>query len=155
MLSASLTPRKVFSGGEARRKLVRRASLWTRAVWGPPLAIPSSLVVMSAKVRCSSSAFAPPQDRKDCHIGGNAFVPFDGFELVTLCNLCLQEAMTFSLLWRDFAPCWFTWGFVPRTCAVLPVGVLQRTRGCSPRGLGGVGTLVQGLMSIVFVWLSG
>jgi len=31
-LSASLTPRKVFEGGEARRKLARRASLWTCAV---------------------------------------------------------------------------------------------------------------------------
>ena len=32
VLSASLTPRKVFGGGKARRKLVRRASLRTRAV---------------------------------------------------------------------------------------------------------------------------
>jgi len=34
VLSASLTPRKVFGGGEARRKLVRMASFRTRAVWG-------------------------------------------------------------------------------------------------------------------------
>ena len=32
VLSANLTPRKVFGGGEARRKFARRASLWTRAV---------------------------------------------------------------------------------------------------------------------------
>ena len=49
VLSASLTPRKVFGGGDARRKLARRASHRTRAVWGLLLAIPSSLVVMSAK----------------------------------------------------------------------------------------------------------
>ena len=32
VLSASLTPRKVFGGGEARRKLARRASLRTCTV---------------------------------------------------------------------------------------------------------------------------
>jgi len=32
VLSASLTPRKVFGGGDARRKLARRASRQTRAV---------------------------------------------------------------------------------------------------------------------------
>ena len=49
VLSARLTPRKVFGGGDARRKLARRASRRTRVVWGLLLAIPSSLVVMSAK----------------------------------------------------------------------------------------------------------
>ena len=34
VLSASSTPRIVFGGGDARRKLARRASRWTRAVWG-------------------------------------------------------------------------------------------------------------------------
>ena len=34
VLSTSLTPRGVFGGGDARRKLARRASRWTRAVWG-------------------------------------------------------------------------------------------------------------------------
>jgi hypothetical protein len=34
VLSASLTPRVVFGGGDARRKLARRASCWTRAAWG-------------------------------------------------------------------------------------------------------------------------
>jgi len=49
VLSASLTPRRVFGEGDARRKLARRASRWTRAVWGPLLAIPSSLAVAPAK----------------------------------------------------------------------------------------------------------
>jgi len=35
VLSASLTPRMVFGGGDARRKLARRASHWTsRTVFG-------------------------------------------------------------------------------------------------------------------------
>ena len=34
VLSASSIPRRVFGGGDARRKLARRASRWTRAVWG-------------------------------------------------------------------------------------------------------------------------
>src|SRR6185312_11146474 len=47
--SAKLTPRRVFGGGDATRKLARRASRWTRAVWGLFLAIPSSLAVAPAK----------------------------------------------------------------------------------------------------------
>ena len=34
VLSASSTPRVVFGGGDARRKLARKASRWTRAAWG-------------------------------------------------------------------------------------------------------------------------
>ena len=34
VLSASSTPRMVFGGGDARRKLARRASRWTCTVWG-------------------------------------------------------------------------------------------------------------------------
>ena len=34
VLSSSSTPRIVFGGGDARRKLARRASRWTRVVWG-------------------------------------------------------------------------------------------------------------------------
>jgi len=49
VLSASLTPCKVFGGGDARRKLARRASRRTCAVWGLLLGIPSSLVALSAK----------------------------------------------------------------------------------------------------------
>ena len=46
---ASLTPRKVFGGGDARKKLARRASRQTRAVWGLLLAIPSSLAIALAR----------------------------------------------------------------------------------------------------------
>ena len=35
--------------------------------------------------------------------------------------------------------------FDPRMCEVSFVGTRQRTRGCSPQGLGGVLALVQGL----------
>ena len=49
VLSASLTPRRVFGGGDARRKLARRASRWIRAVWGLFLAIPSSLAIVPAR----------------------------------------------------------------------------------------------------------
>ena len=38
VLSTSSTPRIVFGGGDARRKLARRASCWTRAAWGLLLA---------------------------------------------------------------------------------------------------------------------
>ena len=37
-LSASSTSRVVFGGGDARRRLARRASHWTRAAWGLLLA---------------------------------------------------------------------------------------------------------------------
>ena len=36
-------------------------------------------------------------------------------------------------------------GFDPRMCEVFSAGARQRTRGCSPRGLGGGFVLVQGL----------
>ena len=49
VLSASSTPRMVFGVGDARRKLARKASRWTRAVWGPFLAIPSSLTITSVR----------------------------------------------------------------------------------------------------------
>ena len=52
VLSASLTPRRVFGGGDARRKLARRESRWTRAVWGLFLAIPSSLAIAPTKGSC-------------------------------------------------------------------------------------------------------
>ena len=41
VLSASLTLRKVFGGGEAKRKLERRASLQTCTVWGLLLVLSS------------------------------------------------------------------------------------------------------------------
>ena len=88
--SANLTPRKVFSGGDARRKLARRASRWTRAVWGLFLASLAAWPSRQPGARCFSSSLAPPQDRENCHAGGNAFVPFDGFAPVTLCNLYMH-----------------------------------------------------------------
>jgi len=36
-------------------------------------------------------------------------------------------------------------GFDSRMCEISSMGARQRTRGCSPRGLGGVLALVQGL----------
>ena len=39
--------------------------------------------------------------------------------------------------------------FGPRICEVSSMGARQRTRGCSPRGLGGVFVLVQGLKNVV------
>ena len=90
VLSASSTPRIVFGGGDARRKFARRASRWTRAVWGLFLA---SLVAWPSRqpgAQFFSSSLAPPQDRENCHAGGNVFVPFDGFAPIILCNLYLH-----------------------------------------------------------------
>ena len=120
VLSASSTPRIVFGGGDARRRLARRASRWTCAAWGLLLASLAASLLRHPGARCLSSSLAPPQDRENCHVGGNAFVVFDGFEPVTLCNLFLQGAMK-----------------SPRMCEVSSMGARQRTRGCSPRGLGG------------------
>src|SRR4029078_2296752 len=78
-LSASATPRVVFGGGDARRKLARRASRWTRKVWGLFLASLAVWPLLRLGPRCLSSPLAPPQDRENCHAGGNVFVFFDGF----------------------------------------------------------------------------
>ena len=88
-LSASSTPRVVFGGGDARRRLARKASRWTRVVWGLVLASLAASLLRQLRARCLSSSLAPPQDRENCHAGGNAFVLFDGFKLVVLYNLCL------------------------------------------------------------------
>ena len=88
--SASSTPRIVFGGGDARRKLARRASRWTREVWGLLLASLAAWPSCQPGARCLSSPLAPPQDRENCHAGGNVFVSFDGFASVTLCNLYLH-----------------------------------------------------------------
>ena len=90
VLSASSTPRIVFGGGDARRKLARRESRWTRAVWGLFLASLAAWPSLQPGARCLSSSLAPPQDRENCHVGGNVFVSFDGFAPVTLCNLHLH-----------------------------------------------------------------
>ena len=71
--SASSTPRIVFGGGDARRKLVRRASRWTREVWGLFLASLAVWPSCQPGARYLSSSLAPPQDRENCHAGGNVF----------------------------------------------------------------------------------
>jgi len=96
-LSASSTPRVVFGGGDARRRLARRASRWTREVWGPLLASLAASLLRQLRARCLSSSLAPPQDRENCHAGGNVFVSFDGFAPVTLCNLYLSNKVPFPL----------------------------------------------------------
>jgi len=88
-LSASSTPRMVFGGGDARRKLARRASRWTCAVWGLFLASLAAWPSRQPGARCFSSSLTPTQDRENCHAGGNAFVLFDGFKPVALCSLSL------------------------------------------------------------------
>ena len=89
-LSASSTPRVVFGGGDARRRLVRRVSRWTREVWGLLLASLAAWPSPQPGARCLSSPLSPPQDRENCHVGGNVFVFFDGSAPVTLCNLHLH-----------------------------------------------------------------
>ena len=93
VLSASSTPHRVFGGGDARRKLARRASRWTRAVWGLFLASLAAWPSRQPGAWCFSSSLDPSQDRENCHTGGNVFVPFNGFTLVTLCNLYLRRAI--------------------------------------------------------------
>ena len=76
------------------------------------------------------------------------FVLFDGFAPVTLCNLYLHGAIKspFSFTGRMTEGIGVYNGFQPSNmCEVSFVGAHQRTRGCSPRGLGGEFVLVQGL----------
>ena len=87
VLSASSTPRVVFGGEDARRRLARKASRWTRVVWGLVLASLAASLLRQLGARCLSSSRAFPQDRENCHVGGNVFVFFDGSAPVTLCNL--------------------------------------------------------------------
>ena len=89
-LSASSTPRVVFGGEDARRRLARKASRGTRVVWGLLLASLAASLLRQLGARCLSSPLASPQDRENCHVGGNVFVSFDGFASVTLCNLYLH-----------------------------------------------------------------
>ena len=89
-LSASSTPRVVFGGGDARRRLARRAFRWTRVAWGLLLASLAAWPSRQPGAQCLSSSLAPPQDRENCHVGGNVFVSFVGFAPVTLCNLYLH-----------------------------------------------------------------
>ena len=89
-LSASSTPRVVFGGEDARRRLARKASRGTRVVWGLLLASLAASLLRQLGARCLSSSRASPQDRENCHVGGNVFVSFDGFVPVTVCNLYLH-----------------------------------------------------------------
>src|SRR6185312_14520000 len=86
-LSASLTPRVVFGGEDARRRLARKASRGTRVVWGLLLASLAASLLRQLGAWCLSSLLAFPQDRENCHVDGNVFVSFDGLALVTVCNL--------------------------------------------------------------------
>ena len=147
-LYASSTPRVVFGGGDARRRLARRASRWTRAAWGLLLASLAAWPLHQPGARCLSSSLVPPQDRENCHVGGNVFVSFDGFAPVTLCNLYLHlsNKVPFFLYGEDYR------GYrgVQRATNLEYVRSLLRGgasahRGCSPRGLGGDYVLVQGL----------
>ena len=104
VLSASSTPRIVFGGGYARRKFARRASRWTRAVWGLFLASLAAWPSRQPGAWGLSSSLTPPQDRENCHTGGNIFVFFDGFTPVTLCNLYLHlsNKVPFPLYGEDY-----------------------------------------------------
>src|SRR6185369_10176690 len=106
-LSASSTPRMVFGGGDARRRLARKASRWTRVVWGLVLASLAASLLHRLRARCLSSSLAPPQDRENCHVGGNVFVSFDGFAPVTVCNLYLHlsNKVPFLLYGEDDRGC--------------------------------------------------
>src|SRR6185312_2225156 len=103
-LSASSTPRMVFGGGDARRRLARKASRWTRVVWGLILASLAASLLRQQGARCLSSSLALPQDRENCHIGGNVFVSFDGFAPITVCNLYshLSNKVPFLLYGEDY-----------------------------------------------------
>ena len=63
-LSASSTPRMVFCGGDARRRLARKASRWTRAVWGLVLASLAASLLRQLRARCLFSSLAPPKTGK-------------------------------------------------------------------------------------------
>ena len=104
VLSASSTPRVVFGGGDAMRRLARRASRWTRAAWGLLLAFLAASLLRQPGARCLSSSLVPPQERENCHVGGNVFVSFDGFAPVTLCNLYLHlsNKVPFVLYGEDY-----------------------------------------------------
>ena len=103
-LSASSTPRMVFGGGDARRRLARKASRWTRAARGLFLASLAASLLRQLGDRCLSSSLVPPQDRENCHVGGNVFVSFDGFAPVTVCNLYmyLSNKVPFLLYGEDY-----------------------------------------------------
>jgi len=109
-LFASLTPRKVFGGEDARRRLARRAFLQTCAVQRLLLVLPEQpgrhvcqgLVVLYWRSLLS-------KDRQNCHLGGDAFVSCTGPEPTSLCNFCSQSNEAFIF------PAWFFLSCCPST----------------------------------------
>ena len=103
-LSVCSTPRMVFDGDDARKRLARKTSRGTRVVWGLLLASLAASLLRQLGARYLSSPLAPPQDRENCHIGGNVFVSFDGFAPVTVCYLYsyLSNKVPFLLYGEDY-----------------------------------------------------
>ena len=138
-LFASSTPRMVFGGGDARRRLARKASRWTRVVRGLFLASLAAWPLRQPRARCLSSSLVPPQDRENCHIGGNVFVSFDGFAPVTLCNLYLHCAIkSLFLLYEKYDRGYMGHkeGYMPRICVKSPSrGRISAPAGVAPEAL--------------------
>ena len=122
-LFISLTPRKVFGGEDARRRLARRAFLQTCAVQRLLLVLPEQpgrhvcqgLVVLYWRSLLS-------KDRQNCHLGGDAFVSCNRFEPITLCNFCSQSNEAFNL-WHGFSSHLFIGGLFGPT--PVPVSSLH------------------------------
>ena len=76
----------------------------SHVVWGLVLASLVASLLRQLGARCLSSPLAPPQDRENCHVGGNVFVSFDGFVPVTVCNLYsyLSNKVPFLLHGEDY-----------------------------------------------------
>ena len=139
-LSASSIARVVFGGGDPRRRLARRAPRWSRAAWGLLLASLAASLLCQLGARCLSSSLAPPQDRENCHVGGNVFVSFDGFAPVTLCNLYLHlsNKVPFLLYGEDYRGYRGVYRvFDPRICGKSPSrGRVSAPAGVAPEALG-------------------
>ena len=141
MLSASLTPPRssveetldesLRGGHYAGPVRSGGCSSQSRAAW------PSR----RPRTRCSSSALTPPQDRENCHAGGNAFVLFDGFKPVTLCNLCSQRSMKSPSSSRRGRPKVYGWAPPLQRILVLecmkfpPRGRVSAPAGVAPEAL--------------------
>ena len=87
-----------------QKKACEESIRWTRVVWGLVLASLAASLLRQLRARCLSSSLAPPQDRENCHVGGNVFVSFDGFAPVTVCNLYLylSNKVPFLLYGEDY-----------------------------------------------------
>ena len=90
---------------------------------------------------CSLLVAIPHQDKKNCHIGGNAFVSCNGFVPVTLCNLCLQRAMKSPSPSRRGRPKVYGWasplqGILVLECVKFPPwGRVSAPTGVAPEAL--------------------